>query len=232
MLRCCAILLFACAPFCALAAPVPREDNAAQMKRVFGKVDDPDKDCTFEFDRDKLLIKTPGNRHIIYPPFKYYNAPRVWKEVKGDFVATVRVAFPIRGPAPEHDHSGEHHAWTGAGLVAWGRGNEWLWLIRREDFLPKTDSAVEKFYRGRMTPSGGDGYLTTLPEKGDAYLRLTRSETKVAGSISRDGSKWVTIQTAQVGWGEVVDVGVVAFNATKAPFGAVFSDFAVTVPPK
>ena len=34
MLRCCALLLFACVPFGALAAPVPKEDDTARMLRA------------------------------------------------------------------------------------------------------------------------------------------------------------------------------------------------------
>src|SRR5262245_23570907 len=94
MLRCCAILVLACVPIMAIAAPIPKEDDAVRIRRVYGETIDPDRDCKFEMTGEKLRLTIPGKQHFVER--KLYNAPRVAREIEGDFTLTVRVTFPIR----------------------------------------------------------------------------------------------------------------------------------------
>src|SRR5438093_620042 len=94
MLRCCEILVLACVPLVAVAAPVPKEVDAGRMRRSYGEAIDPDRDCKFEMLVEKLRLTIPGKPHFVER--KLGNAPRVAREVEGDFTITVRVTFPIR----------------------------------------------------------------------------------------------------------------------------------------
>src|SRR4051812_14203958 len=86
----------------ALAAPVPKEDDAARMVRVYGIAEDPDKDTGFKPSGDTLHLILPQEKRLL--GWRTANAPRVWREVRGDFTVAVRVSFPIRAEIPpKHD---------------------------------------------------------------------------------------------------------------------------------
>src|SRR5438309_1058286 len=61
----------------------------------WGKVTDPDGDCTFKEDKGKLTITVPAGFHGLHPK-RAMNAPRVLREVEGDFTATVKVTCALK----------------------------------------------------------------------------------------------------------------------------------------
>src|SRR5262245_57986525 len=57
-----------------------------------GKVTDPDGDCKISFSDGKLNIMVPGTAHDLSAELQSKrNAPRVMRDIKGDFIAEVRV---------------------------------------------------------------------------------------------------------------------------------------------
>jgi hypothetical protein len=218
------------------AAPVPKEDDATRLRRLYGTPVDPDKDCTIELNMDALRIAIPATRHVVeQPPHNcpvQIHAPYTWTDVTGDFTATVRVAFPIRAAAPPGDVTAD----AGARLIAVG-GGEVVLVTRREFTFPKPipNPQQEGFHFDRVTPKGRGGASAPFENGpgGSAYLRLTRAGKVVTASWGRDGKKWHEFQQEyQVGWGETVRVGVVAENEYKAPFEATFDRFRITQPGK
>src|SRR5436309_686093 len=98
-------LLFGTAAF-VCAAPVPPENDAARLSRIFGTKSDPSENAKYEMDGEKLritataweaLANMPRNafgRPIFanrFPDLRPEGAPRVWREVAGDFAVIVRV---------------------------------------------------------------------------------------------------------------------------------------------
>ena len=108
------------------AAPVPKEDDAARMRRIYGSAHDPDQGAAFKPSGDTLRITLPQERRLLDAWNKIANAPRVWRDVRGDFTVSARVSFPVREKVPPRHIQGED-ACAGGGLVVWaepshGRG--------------------------------------------------------------------------------------------------------------
>jgi hypothetical protein len=100
MLRRVVLMLLGCAPLVAFAAPVPKEDDAARMLRIYGTAHDPDEGTEFKPSGDTLRVVVPKEPRLFKRWGNVCNAPRAWRDVRGDFTATVRVSFPIRAAVP------------------------------------------------------------------------------------------------------------------------------------
>lgn len=70
-----------------LAAPAPEP-----FKSGWGKPIDPNRDCKFVIKGSTLTIELPGGDHDLAPKRERFNAPRLLREVEGDFVMQVRVS--------------------------------------------------------------------------------------------------------------------------------------------
>ncbi len=218
----------------AIAAPVPPEDDATRMRRIYGTIVDPDQDGKFEMKGEKLQIKVPGLHYILVPRTVGKTAPWVGKDIKGDFTAIVRVAFPIR-VSTGFDWDGEWKlSYAAAGLIAWVSEKAHLRVQRREE--SSEDGRNEHFTcdfrdEGR---SSGTGTLRRDRDKAEsAFLRLLRVGDTVSVDHSRDGKVWTELNTYKnISWGDNVKVGVIAENGYKAPFIAVFDQYTFTQPKK
>lgn len=216
------------------AAPVPKEDDAARMRRIYGTPEDPDKDCTFKMVGDKLRIEIPAKHHSMNPNPGFMNAPRVVGEVEGDFTAVVRVTFPIR-PAPGPKADEDFNKFATGGLVAWVSDEENCQVLRREQDV--NGKPREKFVRCLRLRNytgvsvGGIGpAVQDWPDAG--YLRLTRDGKKLRAAHSRDGKEWKEHDAVEAGWGGKVKVGLIAENGYNAPFEVTFDEYKLTVPKK
>ena len=78
-----AMLLLACV---ALAVPVPKPSL-----KEWGDPVDPDQDCKIQLDRGVLSIEMPGSEHEYDPVRKQFNAPRILREIDGEFDLQVRI---------------------------------------------------------------------------------------------------------------------------------------------
>jgi regulation of enolase protein 1 (concanavalin A-like superfamily) len=225
------VLAFAlgCAGAGVVAAPVPKENDAARMLRIYGTTVDPDKDCAFEMAGEKLRIMIPAKHHSRSLNSTQWNAPRVARVVEGDFTVTVRVAFPIRPlPGPDADESEDRFAT--AGLVVWEDNGETVWVTRSESH------AVDRQERfGWNWWLNGSNRLVSVAgfdKVGEAaYLRLARKGPKLTTNFSRDGKEWTPdtrLGVLDVGWTGPVRVGVIAENGYRATFEAAFDEYRLT----
>jgi hypothetical protein len=99
------------------ASSVGTDAEKLQTIPVWGEVIDPDGDCDFAFDKGTLKVSIPGKDHALAMERGQINAPRVLQEVKGDFVAQVRVSGDFASGTTSL--VGERRAFRGAGLVLW-----------------------------------------------------------------------------------------------------------------
>jgi hypothetical protein len=220
-----------------VAAPAPKETDAARMRRIYGEILDPDKDCKFEMIGDKLRIMVPGTSHSLTSPFippQTLNAPRVWKEVKGDFTATVRVSFRLR-KGTEQEVTAEaggrsYGPRSGGGLIVWGGMDNFTIVTRDERSMDGNSSG--SFCFERHSPKGSQAAAGTLTPGESAYVRIARAGQKAVAEISEDGKKWKELHTVPVAWTESVKVGVFAHTRNKNGFLVTFDDYEVTVPKK
>lgn len=82
------LLLLTCT---ALSAPAPKPFESG-----WGDPVDPDKDCKIRRDSASLTIEIPGSDHDYDPIRKRFNAPRLVRDMEGEFEIQVRVRIACR----------------------------------------------------------------------------------------------------------------------------------------
>jgi regulation of enolase protein 1 (concanavalin A-like superfamily) len=208
-----------------MAAPVPREDDVGRMHRIYGTTHDPDDGAEFRPSGNTLRIVVPHEPRLLSPWSKMFNAPRVWREVRGDFTATVRVSFPIRSAIPrKHEEVSESR--SGGGLVVWLDEQNLLTVTRDEH---EFEGEPGEFFRSELRNEGSaTGYSKYSAPTQSGYVRAERTEKQFVGSYSTDGKTWKRLDSYELEWGESTRVGVVAENSYKAPFEIVFDEYVLT----
>ncbi|VTR94191.1 unnamed protein product [Gemmata massiliana] len=127
MLRCSVVLLLACATSLAFAAAVPPEDTGPRLARVYGAWLSPQRDCEFALKNSELRIRLPAVDRTLGSSREgaLDGAPRILREVEGNFVAVVRVSVPALDREP--DGSGPYRS---GGLIAVGADGSFV-MARR-----------------------------------------------------------------------------------------------------
>src|SRR5262245_45813415 len=97
------LILFVVAPLAVRAAPVPPEDDVAKLQRAYGAWSDPEKDSRWTLKDGELRVSLPRADRLLGVERQgaTNNAPRVLREVEGDFTAVVRVSFPLPERVPK-----------------------------------------------------------------------------------------------------------------------------------
>lgn len=208
------------------------DDKKQQVFNGWGTVTDPDGDCTVTEDKGKLTVKVPGSLHDLFPlqkdEKKRMNAPRVLQEVKGDFVATLKVtaewkpgdALPGSSTVP----------YNGAGLLVWENENNFIRLERNVFVrnVPVSCTTPYQFQGGNQVNSA----KTTEDEffKGKStWLKVERLGEQITTSISHDGKEWTETAKLRANYPETVRVGALAVNSSDNDFVVEFAEFKITV---
>jgi regulation of enolase protein 1 (concanavalin A-like superfamily) len=199
--------------------------------REWGQVIDPDGDCTIAEQNGKLIIRVPGTLHDLSPEQKdarkRTNAPRVVKEVQGDFVATVKVTADWNpgGKLP----GASTLPYNGAGLLLFISDTHFLRLERnvfvganglvcfttplyyaQGRLANQAMSTQGAFYQGRST-----------------WLKMERAGARLTTAISHDGQVWIETATLTGNLPESVAVGLEAINSSNKEFLVEFEEFKV-----
>jgi serine/threonine-protein kinase len=196
---------------------------------------DPRGDCTFAAEGDRLTVTVPAGVHNLVPfgldgggqfgkrheSWDNQDAPRLLREVEGDFAAQVKlVDFPPRPDErwPDLDESAQ-----GGGLLVWQDGEHFLQLRggRAGDGTPKSSEP-----RGTAWCWAGGKLLCDKGGEAHPYLRVARRGRTLACDTSQDGKTWRTLATV-AGWDlpPKLRVGVVAINSAPRPFTSTFEGY-------
>jgi hypothetical protein len=217
----------------AMAAPAP----PAFFKPGWDDPVDPDKDCKFTQTSETLTIEVPGTAHDLGGG-KQVNAPRLLRDVKGDFRVEVRVRGEWR-LSEESTFQGSPTCAGGALLMM--IGDEKKHIIRMDFGI--TDHAKLGPYTCHHVfqenqPGGGHIYqgpggpAWPLAEgaKQILYLRFECRANKVCAFYSADGEKWIdTHMIYMVPATAKPKVGVVAFSTSKERCKVIFDKFDLTL---
>ncbi len=213
----------------AMALPVRVDRERVKLEKEWGTVEDPDGDCTFRADLGRLSIVIPGTPHALSAEISKMNAPRLLREVDGDFHAQVKVAGAF--PADPRCLIPGQWAFYGAGLVVWQDDKNYVILKRaRMRILP---SEQWRCFPSFQLRSGGtvarhwrnqDG---TLDETKPAWLRLARRGTTVTASYMQAGDGWKELPPLQIDFDAKVRVGVDAVQNTPAGYEAIFESLRI-----
>jgi hypothetical protein len=204
------------------------EEKKTQKIEGWGTVTDPDGDCTVKVAKGKLTVTVPATNHNLHP-LRGMNAPRILREVDGDFTATVKVTgdfMPGKKATGLSATAGNY-----AGLLLWESDKNYVRLERNArwdaDQLLCFAPGFEYWKDGALKHGPP---RTTTPDffKGKStWLRLERNADNVTAYFSHDGREWTEATMAAIDFPRKVQIGVAAINSSDAPFTVEFEDFQV-----
>jgi squalene-hopene/tetraprenyl-beta-curcumene cyclase len=188
----------------------------------WGEVVDPDGDCKLTLEGDRLAILVPGRLHDLQAEAEKSNAPRVLREVEGDFVAVVKVVSKLE-PSGEGTRQGGSPS-NGAGLLLWKSDGNY---IRLERAAVARDRSISHYvlvqqWKDRDPTNRG----SSVPD-GPMLLRLSRKGNEVSASASMGGQHWHDMGKLTVDYPAKLKIGVAAVNSASQPFTAELTEFQV-----
>lgn len=196
----------------------------------WGTVTDPAGDCILNAGNGKLTITIPGGTHDLSLDSGGLTAPRVLREIEGDFSARVKVTGEFKpGPKP---HNPKTVSFNAAGLLVWQDDKNFVRFERRNWWLAKegrfaSPPAMPEYFKGGRSQQWQS---LTRPEhfKGrSTWLEVERRGDRLITSVSHDGKEWVAGNQITVDLPRAVRVGVLAINTSTEPFVAEFEEFKV-----
>jgi hypothetical protein len=215
------------------AAPVPKETpREEQLRKLYGTRVDETKRGTFSIERNCLTIglrdQPPDTDRE--PP----GAPRMMRDVAGDFVASVSIGCPLPDRVPDQ----KLEPYLGGGFVVmFGKGH-FIHFGRYHAvyvFGPKGLAWRTEFYTQIERPADTSEVLVssfTEVSRKPVFLRLTRKGKLFTTEHSADGETWDKLKTNEEAAPENVQIGLFALHNMKAPVDVNFWDYSVISLPK
>jgi regulation of enolase protein 1 (concanavalin A-like superfamily) len=186
-------------------------------------------DCQFLVEGTSLTIGIPGVLHVLSPELNVRNSPRLLTDVRGDFVAQVKVEgriLPGIQPLPKLPFT-----YQGAGLLLWVDDNNYLRLERSSSYFTAEGKRLHQVMLelcrdGKTVPA-----QTRDVRENDLILKFDRRGSEVRCSYSPDdGRTWLEMKRQAVNFPSGVSVGVSASNASPKPFAARLDGFTLSGP--
>ena len=191
----------------------------------WGTVTDPDKDCQFSIQGDKLGITVPAKNHNLHPA-RGLNAPRVLKKVTGDFSVQVKITADFK---PGTTSTARGQPFNGAGLLVWQSEESFLRVERNAfwsgDALVCFPPLIEYWSKGAYSGANDDPTDAAYFKGPSTWLKASRKGKHVTVSISHDGKEWSDVKTFPVDMTDDLFVGVAAVNSSDTPFTVHFEEF-------
>jgi regulation of enolase protein 1 (concanavalin A-like superfamily) len=186
----------------------------------WGVVIDPDKDCEITDQMKKLRITVPGTRHDLVGATGM-NAPRVMREVEGDFIVTVKVVGEFRPGGKSTNPKGV--PFNGAGILVWSDADN---FIRLERAAVARGAKLSTYVSFEEFEGGTNGAShSQVMRGGDCWVRMERKGSRIHGSISFDGKTWNELRPIQTVWPTNLKIGLIAVNSSSLPFTVAFEEF-------
>jgi regulation of enolase protein 1 (concanavalin A-like superfamily) len=186
-------------------------------------------DCQFLVEGTGLTIGIPGVLHVLSPELNVRNSPKLLTDVRGDFVAQVKVEgriLPGIQPLPKLPFT-----YQGAGLLLWVDDNNYLRLERSSSFFTAEGKRLHQVMLelcrdGKTVPA-----QTRDVREHDLILKFDRRGSEVRCSYSPDdGRTWLEMKRQAVNFPSGLSVGVSASNASPKPFAARLDGFSLSGP--
>jgi regulation of enolase protein 1 (concanavalin A-like superfamily) len=215
------------------AAPETQTGAAAASPRIlkgWGEVIDPDGDCSIELADGRLTIKVPAvpaRGHGLEAEGNSLNAPRVLREIEGDFIADLKVGGTFKPAGPSANPT--VFPFVGAGLLLWSDDGNYVRLERaaidRNGRLIPYSLFQERRDTRLIPPVGG----LQLPN-GPAVLRLERRGNQVTALVSTNGAEWRKFPPRTINFPAKLKLGVAAVSSSSQPFIVTMENFRVMRP--
>jgi serine/threonine protein kinase/regulation of enolase protein 1 (concanavalin A-like superfamily) len=188
------------------------QTRTARGKEAWGDAIDPDGDCKFELEprEDKARIIVPGKAHILSAEIGRVNAPRILRDIKGDFDVSVRVAGTDHpaGKATTSQYSPYH----GAGLLIWQDPENY---VRLEIATDLQHGKARRYVNFEYRRDGALAATSGLKNSDNSYhLRLRRRGDEINASFGPDGVRWNSFPPLTAKLKDRLKVGVAAINSS------------------
>lgn len=183
-------------------------DNVAD----WGRVIDPDGDCRIQKMGDRVRITAP-TKHDLSGWYKIYNAPRLVREVNGDFRARVRIR-PFADVGMNPGRPAQPYL-TGS-LLLWGDEEHFARIDRALQFESDMGGRnlrhdVVAFHSASQPLERIPADLRRIEPNGPSHLELERRGDVVTVRTSIDGRNWsAPLRLPPLDLPETVKVGVAA----------------------
>jgi regulation of enolase protein 1 (concanavalin A-like superfamily) len=204
------------------AAKAARAAAAERSIEGWGTAIDPDGDCKIQPKGKTLTIEVPNTPHgLIANIVDKSNAPRVLREVEGDFEIQVKVdgAFKPSGSGTTLRDMPTNEA----GLVLIQDTDNFITVLRSASYRnDKLNSSVAVSHR---TEGKGRGMRNPQMGRGTTYLRLVREGSRFLPYASDDDKTWEPLRPVEVEWPARLKLGVTALTqGTEQPFVVTFDE--------
>lgn len=190
----------------------------------WGTVVDPKGDCSVE-EKDGTLSMTIVGRHDLSSELAQgMDAPRVLRDIQGDFIAMVKVGGSSGATGPSTVPS--RRPFMGAGLLLWRDEKNYVRFERASvdvDGQAFSYLSFEERRNGELNVA-----YSQLPLMGEAVrLRLERRNGKIYAAAAYDAEQWAGYPALQIELPAKVQIGVAAITSSAVPFVPEFSEFEV-----
>lgn len=205
------------------AAGTPEPEPTGRELSDWGLAIDTGKDCEFTPEQKKLAIRVPGAWHDLNPDNGKLNAPRVVREVEGDFVVKVKVEGEFKPGGKSTNPRGVPY--TGAGIIVWSDSDNFIRLERGALLRNNKVGTTVAFEEREGGYRGAVHNITSKP--GPVYLRLERKGSRILGAVSFDDSAWRNLKPIDTVWPTKLKVGLTAISSSGEPFAAQFTEYSL-----
>jgi regulation of enolase protein 1 (concanavalin A-like superfamily) len=190
----------------------------------WGRVVDPDGDCTVSIEGARVKILVPETSHEFAAELKRWNAPRIARTVRQDFIAQVKVCGDFE-PPPGGGTTKGRKAYHGGGLLLVADEQNHL-SIHRAAF--RDGGRVQNYLNFELRRDGKvviSRYEMSIPPEADGYVRLERHGKRFIGMFSPDGVNWKPYEPIETDFPAKAQIGVAVVNSTKQTFTCAFEAF-------
>ncbi len=201
----------------------------ARSPAKWGDVIDPDEDCQVLVDKElqRATILVPGTAHLLSAEMGRMNAPRILRDIAGEFEVRVKVTGTSHPGG--RTTTTPYNPYHGAGILLWQDPENYVRLEIAADLRKGKVFSYANFelrQAGRLAVTWG-----LKIEDSSTYLRLERRGDVIRGAFSPDGDHWTPFSPMIVDLKDRLKVGVLAVNSASKPLKAGFEEFRVTGKP-
>ncbi|HTU23002.1 MAG TPA: protein kinase [Gemmataceae bacterium] len=186
----------------------------------WGRQFDPDSDCTFNVQGGALKIDVPPTPHDLSIERGRTNAPRVLREVDGDFRLQVKVCGDIQ-PMAVGSVAGRLSFQAG-GILLWSDERNYV-RLERAAFSRNGKITTYAAFEARVNGRAGGAHTLGIPDK-DTHLRLERRGNQLRALVSAHGELCRSLQNIDIDLPSKVLVGVAVVNAAQQPLQVRFEE--------
>lgn len=203
------------------ATGTPEPEPTGTALTGWGLAIDPDKDCKFTPGPKSMAVDVPAAMHDLGGALRKFNAPRVLREVDGDFVLTVKVGGDFNpGPKSTNPKSVPYLA---GGILLWSDSDNFIRLERAS--MRRGPRVIPHVAFLEQEGGYGGAVHNESFRGGDCYLRLERKGSRILGAISGDGTTWKQLKPIDTVWPKKLKVGLGAISTSSNPFAVKFEEF-------